>query len=241
MSTLIVGNSIIEYSIRKSTKAKRLSFVITPHNVELVTPVEVDENRMLEFIERKKNWVFRKLHEVNELSDNHQTTKPFGYRSGAKILFRGRMLKLYVIESDLAEAMVSYRNGFYVSVPKRENPSKQQGLVKAALEDWMKAKVNMDIKSFINTYSKKLQLTPKSYRIKAQKHLWGSCGKDNIVNINWNLIQAPKQILEYVVVHELCHLKYRNHSDAFWTLVGSVFPEVDRCKEWLESTKEWDL
>jgi len=86
-----------------------------------------------------------------------------------------------------------------------------------------------------------IQLFPKGFRIKDQKHLWGSCGKDNIININWKLIQAPKQILEYVVVHELCHLKHRNHSDAFWTLVGSVFPEVDRCKRWFGSNEEWDL
>lgn len=241
MNILIIGNTIIEYSIRKSAKAKKLSFIITPHNVELVAPIEVDENKILEFIEEEKNRVFRKLHEVNKQSDKHLIKTPFSYQSGAKILYRGRMLKLQVIEADLSEAKVSYSNGFYVSVPKGKPSSEQRELVKTALESWMKAKVDSDVKSFINTYSKKLQLFPKNYKIKAQKHLWGSCGKDGIININWNLIQAPKQILEYVVVHELCHLKHRNHSDAFWALVSSVFPEVDRYKEWLASTENWDL
>ena len=90
-------------------------------------------------------------------------------------------------------------------------------------------------------YCKKLQLFPKGSRIKDHKHLWGSCGKDNIININWKLIQAPKQIIEYVVVHELCHLKFRNHSDAFWVFLSSVFPEIDRCKRWLDSNEEWGL
>ena len=72
---------------------------------------------------------------------------------------------------------MSYRNGFYVAVPKELSPIKQQGLVKTTLDDWMKDKVKNDVKSFINIYSKKLQLYPKNYRIKDQKHLWGSCGK----------------------------------------------------------------
>ena len=133
MSTLIVGNTIIEYSIRKSEKAKKLSFIITPHNVELVTPIEVDENRMLEFIEKKKNWVFRKLHEVNQIADKHLSSKPSYYQSGAKILYRGRMLKLLIAETDISNPSVSYRNGFYVSVPIGLSPLDKQELVKNLL------------------------------------------------------------------------------------------------------------
>jgi predicted metal-dependent hydrolase len=53
-------------------------------------------------------------------------------------------------------------------------------------------------------------------RIKDQKHVWGSCGPDRIVNLNWHLIFAPKTVLEYAVVHELCHLRHRNHDRSFW-------------------------
>ncbi len=243
MGELIIGNTIIEYSQRKSSKAKKLKFIVTPNNVELVSPVNAEENRILEFIEKKKNWVFLKLNEVNKKAEKHLSSKPYQYQSGAKILYRGRMLKLHVIESDLSEYRVSFRNGFEVQVPKGLSPSEKHLNAKMALDKWMKDKVNKDVKSFINVYGEKLQLFPKDFRVKDQKHLWGSCGKDNIININWNLIQAPKQILEYVVVHELCHLKYRNHSETFWSLLGSVFPEVDRCKGWLVSreTYNWSL
>ena len=151
------------------------------------------------------------------------------------------MLKLQIVESDVSNTEVAYRNGFTIYIPKGLDPLERHEKAKVALDVWMKGKVDKDVKSFIRVYSKKLQLFPKAFRIKDQKHLWGSCGKDNIININWKLIQAPKQILEYVVVHEICHLKHRNHSDAFWTLVGSVFSEVDRCKRWFGSNEEWDL
>jgi predicted metal-dependent hydrolase len=241
MGELTVGKTTIQYSVRISTKTKKLKFIITPHKVELVSPVDIEESRVQAFIEKKKNWVFLKLTEVNEKAEKHLSSKPYQYQSGAKILYRGRMLKLQVIDSDFGEYGVSYRNGFSVQVPKDLTSSKKHQYAKTTLDQWMKNRVENDVKSFIRVYGEKLQLFPKDFRIKDQKHLWGSCGKDDIININWNLIQAPKQILEYVVVHELCHLKYRNHSDAFWTLVGSVFTEVDRCKRWLGSNEDWDL
>ena len=241
MGELIIGNTKIEYSFRESIKAKKLKFIVTPNNVELVSPVNAEKNRVAEFIEKKKNWVFLKLNEVNKKAEKRLSSKPYQYQSGAKILYRGRMLKLKVIESDLSEYRVSFKNGFEVQVPKGLSPSEKHLNAKSKLDKWMKDRVTKDVASFIKVYSEKLELFPKDFRVKDQKHLWGSCGKDNIININWNLIQAPKQILEYVVVHELCHLKYRNHSDAFWALVGSVFPEVDRCKRWLRDKEEWSI
>ncbi|MCD6397834.1 MAG: M48 family metallopeptidase [Spirochaetaceae bacterium] len=241
MNELIIGNTKIEYSKRESIKAKKLKFVITPHNVELVIPATAETNRIYEFIEKKKNWVFLKLNEVNEKVASHLSGKPYKYQSGAKILYRGRMLKLLVADSKSGESKVSYKNGFHVQVTEGLTPSEKYQSAKDILDKWMKERVRKDVKGFINIYSKKLNLFPKDFRVKDQKHLWGSCGKDNIININWRLIQAPKQILEYVVVHEICHLKYRNHSDAFWSLVGSVFPEVDRCKRLLRDKEEWEL
>lgn len=241
MSELTIGNTVIEYSRRESLKAKRLKFIVTPHNVELVLPVNIEEGRVLDFIEKKRNWVFLKLNEVNEKAEKHLSSKPYKYQSGAKILYRGRMMKLHVVDSKSGESKVLYRNGFYIQVPEDLSPSDKHKNVRIDLDNWMKERVKKDVKSFIKIYSKKLQLFPKDFRVKDQKHLWGSCGKDNIININWRLIQAPKQILEYVVVHEICHLKYRNHSDVFWSLIGSVFSEVDRCKRWLENKEEWEL
>ena len=79
-------------------------------------------------------------------------------------------------------------------------------------------------------------------RFKEQKHIWGSLSKDGIINVNWHLAFAPKQILEYVVAHEVCHLKYRNHSKKFWELLGSVLPNWNDCKSWLEKNeKVWDM
>jgi predicted metal-dependent hydrolase len=74
---------------------------------------------------------------------------------------------------------------------------------------------------------------PRAIRIKAQKRLWGSCSSRGVVNLNWRLILAPEAVFEYVVVHELCHLRIRNHQRAFWQLVGEILPDFATHRRWL--------
>jgi len=77
-------------------------------------------------------------------------------------------------------------------------------------------------------------VVPKEVRVKPLKHLWGSCGKNGIIHLNWQLIFAPKSVLEYAVVHELCHLQYRNHSPEFWVKVRELLPDYELRKNWLD-------
>jgi hypothetical protein len=74
-------------------------------------------------------------------------------------------------------------------------------------------------------------------RIKDQKHVWGSCGIDRVVNLNWQLVFAPRTVLEYAVVHELCHLRHRNHDRSFWGLVGTILPDWEARKVWLDQNE----
>ena len=71
-------------------------------------------------------------------------------------------------------------------------------------------------------------------RIAAQKSRWGSCSSRGTLSFNWKLMLAPPEVLDYVVVHELCHLVEMNHSKAFWDLVGSILPDYKRLRKWLK-------
>ena len=77
-------------------------------------------------------------------------------------------------------------------------------------------------------------LLPRNLRIKTQKSRWGSCGPKNDINLNWLLVLAPPLILEYVVVHELCHIKHKNHSKEFWSLVADHMPNFLQHRHWLK-------
>ena len=74
-------------------------------------------------------------------------------------------------------------------------------------------------------------------RIKNQKSRWGSCSAKGNLNFNWKIIMAPEEVLDYLVVHELCHLKYMNHSKEFWSLVASILPNYREQEQWIEENQ----
>lgn len=107
--------------------------------------------------------------------------------------------------------------------------------------DLSEAKRNVYIRKAKETITKRTsyfaRLMGVSYRnitIREQKTRWGSCSSEKNLNFNWKLILAPPEVLDYVVVHELCHLKEMNHSKAFWDEVGKVMPEYETYKLWLK-------
>ncbi|MDF2674900.1 MAG: hypothetical protein K0R09_3168, partial [Clostridiales bacterium] len=70
--------------------------------------------------------------------------------------------------------------------------------------------------------------------VKEQKTLWGSCSSKDNINFNWKLIMAPQAVLDYIVVHELCHLKHRDHSKNYWNLVEQIIPDHKEKRKWLK-------
>ncbi len=239
MGEIIVGKTSISYDVRESSKAKAKKIVVTPDQVEVVVPQGTTAEATSQFVEDKKKKVFITQHEVKEKARQIKNNSPTHYITGAKIQYRGRMMRLFVLKDSIDDIEVKYKNGFYISIPY--NLDYQDNDIKKAIEEWMKIRIKKNVEGFVKHYGKKLKLFPNGIKIKEQKHLWGSCGKDKKININCKLIQFPKQILEYVVVHEVCHLKYRNHSDNFWLLLGSVMPEYHICKRWLENKGGYEL
>ena len=82
--------------------------------------------------------------------------------------------------------------------------------------------------------SKKVKLKPSKINIKDLKNRWGSATSDNTINLNMNLIKAPSSVIDYVILHELCHLKIKGHSDKFWSMVKKYMPNYEDQRRWLE-------
>jgi len=232
MPTLTVGQTEIPYTIRRSDSVKRQRIIVTPKGAEVVVPLAKSLREIEAFVQSRRRWIFDerdKMHQVLATSP-----WPDHFVSGAKIPYRGRRMRLRVRTVSGDSIVTHYRNGFFVDVPNSLPPDRRDDLIKHVLELWLRQKVEDDAEAFARRYSRKLGEEPKGVRIKDQKHLWGSCGKDRIINLNWRLIFMPKTILEYVAVHELCHLKYHNHSAAFWSQVKNLLPDYEPRKAWLK-------
>lgn len=234
MPVLVVGKTEIPYRVRYSRKVVRRHIVVTPGDVEVVVPAESEEDAVEEFVRQRRRWIFDKREEVEAKARQLEAASLSRFVTGAKIPFRGRQMGLTVLLGDEALARVVYRNGFYVTVPKTLTIAGRDELVGGALTQWLKERVTQDVAEMVRHFGKRLGVEPRGVRIKEQKHLWGSCGKDQVINLNWHLVFAPKPVLAYAVVHEMCHLACRDHSDVFWSLVRQALPDFEKSKRWLD-------
>lgn len=230
MPVLTIGATEIPYSIRYSTRAKRMRIRVTPDLVEAVAPEDVSRDRIDNFVKKKRQWIYRKVEDMAALEERAIFSWPERFVTGAKIPFYGRSMKLRVREEDINLITVSYRHGFLVRKPCKAPESD----VRAALEKWLTFRLKDDVRALIGFYAPALDVTPGPVSVSSLKTRWGSCGKTGSIRVNWLLVMAPKPVLEYVVVHELCHLKHRNHSSEFWSLVSSCLPDYAGAKDWLE-------
>ena len=120
--------------------------------------------------------------------------------------------------------------------------SKAQWIYKKQLEFKKRSDTNYISKKYTkqfllkqaNHYASKIGIHPSKVNIKKMRTRWGSATKDNVINLNEYLLKAPKGAIDYVILHEMCHLKIRNHSHRFWELVQKFMPNYEENKKWLE-------
>lgn len=231
MPVLTVGDTDISYTLTRSRTAKSARLTVTPSMVEVVVPEAATDEQIAAVLQRRREWL---VNETRRQSEKVRAAPAVvRFVTGAKIPFRGRLMKLRVEPIDGSLVEVTYRNGFVVGLPREAKPSSADRLIETALRLWLKKRLRQDIAEFVARHGPPNELKAKDVRIKDQKHLWGSCGADRIVNLNWQLIFAPKPVLEYAVVHELCHLRERTHDAAFWRLVATILPDWESRKNWL--------
>jgi predicted metal-dependent hydrolase len=127
----------------------------------------------------------------------------------------------------------SQSNPYLIYVPKSIKENKEE-YIKAALEGWYRIRAEKIFAEKIRFYAEKLKVYPKRIVIKDQKTKWGSCSSKGNINFNFRVIMAPENIIDYLVVHELCHLVHMNHSSDFWNLVKSILPNYREDEEWLK-------
>ena len=234
MQTLHIGERVIPYHVRFSDRASRKRIVIRGGQVEVVAPVATPiegPKGIKEFIWSKRAWVFNALEQ--SLSRNGSETRQ-RYQSGAKLIYRGRRLMLKISAANVRDVRIECRSRFHVQVPRKLSEVDRERHVALAFDIWLRERALREATRFVGRYAKKLGVEPAGVQLGKQKRMWGTCGKDRIIRIHWQLIQAPAAAMEYVVAHEVCHLKHRHHDPAFWRALGGIMPDWRERKALLE-------
>lgn len=153
------------------------------------------------------------------------------YRDGASLPYLGKkyVLKIRRYRSYRKPGVMLDGNVLAVLTAQTDGES-----VAKAVKDWYRQQAKALVAERVEFYRKQLGEEVQTVRIKDVRSRWGSCSSKRNLNFNWRLVMAPLEAVDYVVVHELCHLKEMNHSPAFWKLVEEIMPDYQRQRDWLK-------
>jgi len=214
-------NSGISYPVNiKVTKRKKtISIRIHKNKILVNTPNFVNEEYILSLLERKKEWISQII-----LKNDKQYKNNFVNREA---FYLGKKYKIN-IKKGFCNGVI-LKNDNLVILYKRKNFN-----IKKALEKWYRLRCNLLIEDRLNYYSKKTNLKYNGFSIRSFKRRLGSCDNKKHLSFNWKIILMPKQIIDYVVIHELCHIIHFNHSKLFWKEVSNLCPEYKSYKNWIK-------
>ena len=219
---------IFEATVTKS-KRKSLSICVgTDGVVNVKAPMMLSDAAILEWVESKAGWIIRKRNEM--LASSHYK-EPKQCVSGEKFLFLGQEYELEVRISEVRAGNIGIVEDKLVVFAKDTDE------VAKTLSHWYEKQARSWIPRRVRYYAREMGETYQRITLKNQKKRWGSCSSARNLNFNWRLVMAPMEVLDYVVVHELCHLKQMNHSEAFWQEVEKVLPDYKERKKWLEENE----
>lgn len=221
----VKGNGFIAEIVRTSRR-KTATVRVDEGKVSVVVPTELSDSNIEKLVTKKTRWIKEKL----LLHRQSSPVTPKEYVSGESFSYLGRNYRLKV-ETGAAKSVRLVNGRLTVTLPSNSKSPKN---ISNALTSWYRFHAERKLQEKVERYSKIVGVKPASVGIKTFKARWGSCSTRGDLVFNWKIIVAPNRIVDYVVVHELCHLKQHDHSPVFRRCVEQVLPDYLECKEWLK-------
>ncbi len=224
---ILLDNTKVTYHIVRNSRAYKIWLKIDDEEGLLVILPKGRKISAIPTILRKhKDWIITALKKREERLK--KALPPLG--SSKVVVYRGRKVDLKIKNvACLTPKVKLENNSINVILPKDSQYS-----VKEILSEWLKERALLFFSRRVEYFAGLLGLKYGCINVKDQKTRWGSCSSRGRLSFNWRLLLAPPEILDYIVVHEVCHLKYHDHSQRFWHLVSTVFPNYRKCRNWLK-------
>lgn len=212
---------------RLHPRARRLRLTVTASGAHVTCPNGIRTPQVLAFLNLHGDWLQQKLGELH--LDVAATPLQVGHSEWIRL--RGDEVQLIWLQGEYPH-IARVDDQLQISLPARQPRTAQQS-ARALLRSFLDAQIRRDVSRWLGHYCPQLGAAPTSLRIRQLKSLWGSLDTRNAVSLDLALALAPPEALRYVLVHELCHLKVRNHSPRFWRQVEVLYPNWQEQRDWL--------
>ena len=213
----------IEYTLKKSERKTTSIYIERDGSVSVLAPKPFDNAKIESILERKRSWIYKNLAEWEDLN---RVKVQRHYVNGESFLYLGRSYRLKLV--DHQEVPLKLLHGHFCLSKNKVSDAPE--IFKA----FYKEKLLEKLKSKLTVYSECMGVQPKTVKVMELKHRWGSCSAKGAVNFHWKCAMLPLSVLDYVIVHELAHIKDARHSPQFWRAVEKVMPGYQEQKNWLK-------
>lgn len=231
---------MFDYQLIRSARRKTLTLQIKRGEVFVRAPQHLSLNEIENFINKKSLWLKQKLIEQKFLIQHTQHTT-INYKQDSKILYLGEEKKLDIQFENTNDIRICEQYiHIYISKRQQKNIHCIDDLalcVKQLLARFLKQKTQKYLSENLPKLIEKLHLFPASHKVRYYKSRWGSCNSRGELSFNYLLMMTPPWVIDYVIIHELCHLRHLNHSACFWQLVEKYQPHYKQAKIWLKDNQ----
>ena len=222
-SVVAWGNKQMAYTIRRSTRRRKTVTVSVDSGggVLLAVPTDFPTPDIDAVVRRKAAWIDEQIRRVKS---QDPPLGPREFVSGESVLYLGRHYRLKVCLHSDGPAKL---RGRWLHIPAGAGDS-QAEQVRTALISWLRLRAEGRLPERVDAWRAKVGVPMPPVLLASQRKRWGSCDKHGTIRLNWRIVQAPMRLVDYVVVHELAHLRHRGHGRDYWQAVARVMPDYNR-------------
>ena len=230
-SSVTFGTTRIDYGIRRTARTKTVSISVDPDDgVVLAAPKNVTVARLDQVVRGKARWI---VSAVRHASDRPPPMSAREFVSGETFMYAGRQHRLRVLVGN--DTGASLDHGWLVVRARAVAGCRLEDAVRAQLIAWYEGRAEERLHGVVSQWSQVTGLKPSKVLISAQTRRWGSCSPTGELRLNWRIVGASKRLVEYVVAHELVHLRHPEHGPAFWRRLGAAMPDFEERRAQLKA------
>lgn len=219
---LRIGAETVPIRYIRNHRARRYILRLQPDgSVRATVPRVGSLKQARAFVESHTEWIARQLQKRQQ-----QTAHPQTWQHGTEILFRGETVTLHVSTAGNEQTICFADQTLRASHAADLRPAVEHHLRRLAVTELPERTLELAVQH---------ELTVRRVTVRNQRSRWGSCSRRGTISLNWRLIQAPLYVRDYIIFHELAHLREHNHSDRFWAVVAALCPDYERAEAWLKA------
>ncbi len=226
MRRIQLNEHVLDYRLQRS-KRRSIGFLIDDEGLRVTAPKWVTLAEIDNAIRGKQRWIFAKLVDRRERAARRLQPQ-MQWRDGGTLSYLGADITLRIVAAqNCGVAFDSLTRELTIGLP----PDAGEQQLKDRVQGWLQQEARRIFAERLPVYAAKLEVSYRSFALSSAMTQWGSCTADGKIRLNWRLIHFSQPLIDYVIAHELSHLREMNHSPRFWATVQSVFPEFQAAKK----------